>query len=362
MSSKYLLETFDDKSIINDEEIDEDIFNLELEEYFNDINLSDSYEDLLDTIIKKAKDISDGKYTLEELLKIEPDLDKFIPSDISQEDIYNVVNNKIEIIKIQKLLNFDNDEKINFSLEEEKSKLNEIYENVDSKIREIVGKISLVEAVFGAIILRKLNRRLKELKDFKNAKSLLWFVIKIFIIVKIYQFLKHDHDRQLKILVVGSKTNYEPNKKVRLLSKAKLDNNIKIYNKLMKSADKLLNDKTISSTDNMINALKSVGINVTTKGHIDNESKIRTRARLIEHGYGIDDFIKYRDIHRNIIDNQKEFTEELIKSKGLSILGTSELNIDRKALRILTRIIRRVSKRTLYEIFVTTKALGRLGR
>ena len=92
MSLLNYVKSFEDNEnvIVNiDEDIDDDINDLEMDEFFEDDDENESYENFLDMIVEKAKDITDGKYTLEELFKIEPDLDKYIPSDVSQEDIHN---------------------------------------------------------------------------------------------------------------------------------------------------------------------------------------------------------------------------------------------------------------------------------
>ena len=387
---------FEDKHITIS---DEDIIDLEIEELLEVYSQNEAYENLLDMIVEKAKDITDGKYTLEELFKIEPDLDKFIPKDISQEDIYDVVNNNIEIMKLEKILNFNN----NISLEEEIdggniSKLGKVYNNVESKIREMISKVNVIEVLFGAALislvephLKKLKNKIKEFDNFDDnlkkqlpkvfdhsefdgnakrkfllsrdflahSKSLVITVVAIVAIISLYRYLKYNHTRQKQILNIGSKSKFKPAKIVRLLSKNELDKNIKIYDNLMNNVNKLLEIKNISSVDNLMNTLKSMGINVSKQGNLEGEKRIRLNKSLDAHGYVASDVGKYRKIHDNILDRQKKFILEIIKNKSLSMKDPNKINIDRKALRTLTKIIKKISKRTSYEIFHTAKALGR---
>ena len=142
-----------------EEEHPSELSDLEMNDFFEEVSLNDLYEDILDTIVQKASDINKGMYSLEDLFKVETGLNNFIPKDISQEDIYLTIYEKVDIIKFErslkaldKILPDLNDEtfslkEIYTSLEETSStsKYTAIINKVHNKIKSIASKVTAVD-------------------------------------------------------------------------------------------------------------------------------------------------------------------------------------------------------------------------
>ena len=384
-------------------EEDDDIF---LDDFFEDDIFNFTCEEILDTIIQKGCDLNKGIYSLEELFKVEPKLENFIPKNISQEDIDIAIYEKIDLIKLERSIRtIDNilpelnlDDKfllkdLYTSLEEKEenistNKFRFIIKSVEKKIREIAGKISVIEASFGALALIMVTDSIKSLKDVLsmsksdiigksqllehnvyqkfNSKgayvrnrigSIIHTFISIFFVVVVYSWIKNNSLRQAKILNKKSGKNFRGGYEIRLLSKTDLDKTISIYNNLMRSVNKLLSEKNIKSTNAMLQSLKSLGIEVNVYGKVKNERRIRSNRSMNKHGYIASDFEKYKKIHSEIRETQRKFTKRVL-DMGWFIKEDLASIMDRKALRILTRIVKGMSRRVLMEVFHTAKALG----
>ena len=390
--------------IVNtDEDIDDDIMDLELEEFFENDN--EAYENLLDIIVDKAKDIFENKYTIEDLLKIEPDLNKYISSDLSQEDAYVNIYNKVETIKFENILkSLDNicykldinneisfEELLSFSLEEDKeknkSKFNEMLEKLENKFKEVASRISIIEAVFGASVLYQLKEFIKIYKKsgftaaitpdvfpepvrgsialgiiksrLTNPMMYLFYALGISFT---YRTVKYNHKVHVEKLSKMSKNDFNLNKKVRLLSKDKLDSNIKIFDKLMKSSNKLITEENITSVEQMKSELKSIGIDITKRG-IGGEDKIRSIKTLPQHGYGPGDFEKYKNKHSEMLTQVRNFIESILKGSSwnkfgkIPIKSDAKKKFDKKALKLLSKAIRQSSRRIMMDTYLVARSI-----
>ena len=156
-----------------------------------------------------------------------------------------------------------------------------------------------------------------------------------------YSLIKNSHLRQKKVLSEGSNEKFRPEKIAKLLSKDDLDKTLNIYNKLMSNANKFLSQDNMTSSTKMISTLKSSGVDINQHGILLDDNMIRTNETLDRHGYSSSDFDKYRKIHLDIKDKQKKFTKQVL-NPNWSI--KSDYKMDRRALRILLRIVRRMSR------------------
>ena len=131
-----------------------------------------------------------------------------------------------------------------------------------------------------------------------------------------------------------------------------MDNELKVYDKLVTGAGKLVSGNSIASVDSMKSSLNSMGITVSKKG-ISGLNAKRNKQSLSEHGYSAGDVDKYKNVYNQLLNKQRTLTENIFKAK----LDSPE-KFDKKAMKLLTKTIRSQSLQTLHELFFTIKRMS----
>ena len=130
---EYINSDFSDNVIteINeDDDIDCELLKLQFDDFFEEEILNETYENVLGMISQKALKVDEGVYSLEDLFKVEPGLDKFISNDIlkDSESLYENTCAKIDMHKFEKLFDFGNEILPEYNMEKEEFSLEGFYD------------------------------------------------------------------------------------------------------------------------------------------------------------------------------------------------------------------------------------------
>ena len=406
MSLESLLETYENNNI-NVIEIDE--HDLLVQEAFLELNVEDmydsdvyddSYENMLNIVRERADDIIEGKYTLEEAIKFEEGLDKFIPTDTSKENIQSLAYRKVNIMQLDRMFNIVNEMLTEFdiesieddstvSLEEQIIEADKLISEVETEALEAAAKGANVDPnkhnrIFGGeksslfkrastaivstfkAIGASPSKALSWLKaNWKSSAggkarsigsivaAVLFFCATIMLFFRKIRMYRVNYSKQSAKLNNLSGT-FNGDKSASVISKSSLDSMINSCKKVLGVFKSNINNTSITDVNeakSKFNAedLSTLGIRVSKGGKAKFGKAKKEKKKLSEHGYGASDFNKYKKTYTDLNNIMIDLNKAVVNSvPGNGGRGT----------RAMIQIADKAYRFTMTHVYTTALAIG----